>query len=101
MAKYLILGALRKLGGDHFQEFKQRLSDENPADSSQKIGWGLLEKAMSLDVATLINDRYTEGTGLELTAKILANMGLKDNVKQLQETWADSEENKGAGPDQR
>ncbi|XP_036373087.1 uncharacterized protein LOC118769846 isoform X1 [Megalops cyprinoides] len=69
---------LDKLSADEFNRFKRKLSE------LKKIGYGLIEKAATVDLTWEIVNRFTEEGAVECVVDVLNAIDLKKFAKELE-----------------
>ncbi|KAJ8355354.1 hypothetical protein AAFF_G00062500, partial [Aldrovandia affinis] len=78
----LILGVLDSLSADQLDRFKHKLS------ARQEIGYGLIEKESNMAVTKRIISNFTKKKAIAHTAKVLREIGLRDQAEDLEEAYA-------------
>ncbi|XP_051852310.1 apoptosis-associated speck-like protein containing a CARD [Antechinus flavipes] len=81
----LILKALENLKEDEFKTFKYKLQNWQLRKGFTPIPRGKLSSMDRVDLSDKIVCCYLEGYGMELTAEVLLNMGIREEAVALQE----------------
>nr|XP_060639026.1 pyrin domain-containing protein 1-like [Anolis sagrei ordinatus] len=78
-----LLDILENLKEEDFKRFKKKLNELPVREGYNNIPKGRLEKADALEVVDLMCRYYTENYAIEVAARVLEKINIKDQAEKL------------------